>query len=144
MLRYGRPAEVFSGRVPNISYISHHNCICCTIGGETINRPFYFLLIYGITSLILTILVNTGILYVTVDAVVSFWSYIFFVFNPIPMLYRSALVVQHGPSVWINSTTMTAILFIYPIMVIAVATSLILFYRLRGGLICGKKGNSQE
>ena len=128
-----------------ISLIFHITIVfVARLEGETINRPFYFLLIYGITSLILTMLVNTGILYVTIDAVVSFWSYIFFVFNPIPMLYRSALVVQHGPSVWINSTTMTAILFIYPIMVIAVATSLILFYRLRGGLICGKKGNSQE
>jgi hypothetical protein len=86
--------------------------------------------------LILTILVNNGILYVTIDAIVSFWSYVFFVFNPFPMLYRSALVLQHGPSVWINSTTMIVILFIYPIIVIAIG--LILFYK-SGGFIRGKK-----
>ena len=102
------------------------------------NKLVYFLLIYGIISLILTILVNDEIIYVTIDAVVSFWSYVFFVFNPFPMLYRLALVLQHGPSVWINSTTMIVILFIYPIIVIAIAMGLILFFK-SGGFIRGKK-----
>jgi len=80
-------------------------------------------------GLILTILVNGEIIYVTIDAIVSFWSYVFFVFNPFPMLYRLALVLQYGPSVWINSATMTLILFIYPIIMIAIG--LILFCRTR-------------
>lgn len=94
-----------------------------------INKLVYFLLIYGTIGLILTIFVNEGILYVAIDAIVSFWSYVFFVFNPFPMLYRLALVLQHGPSVWINSATMTVILFVYPIIVIAIG--LTLFYKSR-------------
>jgi hypothetical protein len=113
-----------------MSYILRHDCICCTIGAKTINKLVYFLLIYGIIGLILTILVNDEIIYVTIDAVVSFWSYVFFVFNPFPMLYRVALVLQHGPSVWINSATMTVILFIYPIIIIAIG--LILFCKSQG------------
>lgn len=100
------------------------------------NKLAYFLLIYGTISLILTILVHDGILYVTIDAIVSLWSYVFFVFNPFPMLYRFALVLQHGPSVWINSTTMVVILFIYPAIVMA--TGLILFFKY-GRIIRGKK-----
>jgi hypothetical protein len=96
----------------------------------------YSVLIYGIISLILTILVNDQIIYVTIDAIVSFWSYVFFVFNPFPMLYRLALVLQHGPSIWINSTTMIVILFIYPTIVVAMG--LILFFKY-GGLIRRKK-----
>ncbi len=96
----------------------------------TINKFVYFLLVYGIISLVLTILVNEGILYVTIDAIVSVWSYVFFVFNPFPVLYRLALVMQHGPSVWINSTTMFVILFVYPIIVIAI--DLILLYKSKG------------
>jgi len=96
----------------------------------TINKFVYFLLVYGIISLVLTICVNEGILYVTIDAIVSVWSYVFFVFNPFPVLYRLALVMQHGPSVWINSTTMFVILFVYPIIVIAIG--LILFYKSGG------------
>jgi len=96
----------------------------------------YSVLIYGIISLILTILVNDQIIYVTLDAIVSFWTYVFFVFNPFPMLYRSALVLQHGPSVWINSTTKIIILFIYPTIVVAMG--LILFFKY-GGLIRRKK-----
>jgi hypothetical protein len=80
--------------------------------------------------------VNDEIIYVTIDAIVSFWSYVFFVFNPFPMLYRAALVLQHGPSVWINSATMTVILFVYPIIIIAIG--LILFCKSRG-FIHGKK-----
>jgi len=101
----------------------------------------YFLLVYGIVSLLLTILVNDGILYVTIDAVVSVWSYVFFVFNPFPMLYRLVLVLQHGPSVWINSTTMTVILFIYPVTVVAIGLMLFCKY---GGFIRGKKWQSQD
>jgi hypothetical protein len=101
----------------------------------------YFLLIYGIVSLLLTILVNGGILYVTIDAVVSVWSYVFFVFNPFPTFYRLVLVLQHGPSVWINSTTMTVILFIYPVTVVAIGLMLFLKY---GGFIRGKKWQSQD
>ena len=96
----------------------------------------YLLLIYGTLSLILTILVNDQILYVPIDAVVSFWSYVFFVFNPVPVLYRSALVLIHGPSVWINSSTMIAILFVYPIIVVVIG--LILFYKY-GGFVRRKK-----
>jgi hypothetical protein len=130
-------------RSEDISYILRRNCICCTIGGGNINKLICFLLTYGIISLILTILVNDGIIYVTIDAIVSFWSYVFFVFNPFPMLYRLVLVLQHGPSVWINSTTMTVILFIYPIIVITIGLilfvrTLILFYK-SGGFIRGKK-----
>jgi hypothetical protein len=101
----------------------------------------YFLLVYGIVSLLLTILVNGGILYVTIDAMVSIWSYVFFVFNPFPMLYRLVLVLQHGPSVWINSTTMTVIFFIYPVTVIAIGLMLFLKY---GGFIRGKKWQSKD
>jgi hypothetical protein len=114
----------------NIPFISRHNCIYCTIGAKTINKLVYFLLIYGIIGLILTILVNDQVIYVTIDAIVSFWSYVFFVFNPFPMLYRAALVLQYGPSVWINSATITVILFIYPIIIIAIG--LILFRKYRG------------
>lgn len=120
----------------NISYILRHDCICYPIGAGTVNKLVYFLLIYGIIGLILTILVNDQVIYVTIDAIVSFWSYVFFVFNPFPMLYRVALVLQHGPSVWINSATMTVILFIYPIIIIAIG--LILFCKSRG-FIRGKK-----
>jgi hypothetical protein len=101
----------------------------------------YFLLVYGIVSLFLTILVNDEILYVTIDAIVSIWSYVFFVFNPFPMLYRLVLVLQHGPSVWINSTSMTVILFIYPVTVIAIG--LMLFYKY-GGFIRGEKWQGQD
>jgi hypothetical protein len=104
--------------------------------GATLSKLAYSLLIYGVVSLILTILVNDQIIYVTVDAITSFWSYVFFVFNPFPMLYRSALVLQHGPSVWINSTTMIIILFIYPTTVVAIG--LILFFKY-GGLIRRKR-----
>ena len=97
-----------------------------------INKLVYFLLIYGIIGLVLTMLVNEGIIYVAIDAIVSFWSYVFFVFNPFPMLYRLALVLQHGPSVWIDSTTMIVIFFVYPIIVIAIG--LILFFKSRGFL----------
>jgi len=100
---------------------------------------YYFLLIYGTTSLILTLLVNDEILYVPIDAIVSSWSYVFFVFNPFPVLYRLALIMQHGPSVWINSATMTFILFIYPVIVIAIG--LILFFT-SGWFIHGEKGHS--
>jgi hypothetical protein len=106
------------------------------MGGGTMNKLVYFLLIYGTISLILTILVNDGILYVTIDAIVSFWSYVFFVFNPFPVLYRLSLVLEHGPSVWISSSTMTVILFVYPIIVIAIG--LVLFFKY-GGFIRGKK-----
>jgi hypothetical protein len=114
----------------NISYILRHDCNCCAIGAGTVNKLVYFLLIYGMIGLILTILVNDEIIYVTIDAIVSFWSYVFFVLNPFPMLYRAALVLQHGPSVWINSATMIVILFIYPIIIIAIG--LILFCKSRG------------
>jgi hypothetical protein len=100
------------------------------------NGLVYFLLIYGIVSLILTILANEGVLYVTIDAIVSFWSYVFFVFNPFPMLYRLALVWQRDSSVWINSTTMIVILFVYPIVIIAIG--LALFCKSRG-FVRGKK-----
>ena len=89
--------------------------------------------------MILTLLVNGEIIYVPIDAIVSPWSYVFFVFNPFPVLYRLALIMQHGPSVWINSATMTFILFIYPTIVIAIG--LILFCISRR-LIHGKKGHS--
>jgi hypothetical protein len=118
------------------TYILHHNRTCYTIGGATIRKLAYSLLIYGIISLILTILVNDQIIYITIDAIVSFWSYVFFVFNPFPMLYRSALVLQHGPSVWINSITMIIILFIYPTIVVAIG--LVLFFKY-GRLIRQKK-----
>jgi heme/copper-type cytochrome/quinol oxidase subunit 2 len=78
----------------------------------------------------LTILVNDGILYVTIDAIVSFWSYVFFVFNPFSILYKLSLVLQHGPSVWINSTTMIVVLFVYPIIVVAMG--LVLFFKCGG------------
>jgi hypothetical protein len=83
--------------------------------------------------------VNNGILYVSIDAVISIWSYVFFIFNPIPMLYRQALILQYGPSIWINSTTMTAILFVYPLAVVAIG--LMLFYKY-GEFIPGKKQQS--
>ncbi|HVO85951.1 MAG TPA: hypothetical protein VMT06_02385 [Candidatus Eisenbacteria bacterium] len=111
-------------------FISRRDLISYQTDGETVNKLVYLLLIYGILSLILTILVNDEILYVPIDAVVSLWSYIFFVFNPVPVLYRSALILITGPSVWINSSTMTAILFVYPIIVMVL--SLILFYKYRG------------
>jgi len=95
----------------------------------------YSVLIYGIISLILTILVNDQIIYVTLDAIVSFWTYVFFVFNPFPMLYRSALVLQHGPSVWIDSTTLIIVLFIYPTIVLAIG--LVLFFKY--GRLVGRK-----
>jgi hypothetical protein len=106
------------------------------IGDATIRKLAYSLLIYGIISLIITILVYDQIIYVTIDAIVSFWSYIFFVFNPFPMLYRSALVLQHGPSVWIDHNTMITIFFIYPTIVVAIG--LVLFFEY-GGLIRRKK-----
>jgi hypothetical protein len=91
------------------------------------NKLALFLLVYGIISLALTVLVFDEILYVAIDYIVSYWSYVFFVFNPFPMLYRLALVLQHGPSVWIDSTTMTIILFVYPTIVIAMG--LIFFFK---------------
>jgi hypothetical protein len=113
------------------TYILLHNRTCYTMRGATISKLLaYSLLLYGIISLILTMLVNDQIIYVTIDAIVSFWSYVFFVFNPFPMLYRSALVLLHGPSVWINSTTMIIILFIYPTTVVAIG--LILFFKYGG------------
>ncbi len=92
---------------------------------ETVHKLACFLLIYGTVSLILTILVNEQILYVPIDAVVSFWSVVFFVFNPFPVLYRSILVLLRGPSVWISSTTLMVILFVYPIIMIAIGLILL-------------------
>jgi hypothetical protein len=104
--------------------------------GGTINKSALFLLVYGIISLILTMLVFDEILYVSIDAVVSYWSYVFFYFNPFPVFYRLVLVLQHGPSVWIDSTTMTVILFVYPTIVMAIG--LIFFFK-SGGFVHGKK-----
>jgi hypothetical protein len=95
--------------------------------GEIIRKWVYALLIYGITSLILSILVNEEVLYVPIDAMVSFWSYVFLVFNPVPMLYRSVLIGMHGPSVWIDSGTMVILRFVYPIIMIIVGL-ILLFY----------------
>lgn len=128
--------DIKGAHCKDTSYILQHNRTRYTIGGETMSKLAFSILIYGIVSLILTILVNDQIIYVTFDAIVSFWSYVFFVFNPFPMLYRSATVLQHGPSVWINSTTMIIILFIYSTIVVAIG--LILFFKY-GGLIRRKK-----
>jgi hypothetical protein len=106
------------------------------IRGATKRELAYSLLIYGIISLILTILVYDQIIYVTIDAIVSYWSYVFFVFNPFPMLYRAALVLLHGPSVWIDPNTMIIIFFIYPTIVTAIGVALFFKYR---GLIRRKK-----
>jgi hypothetical protein len=91
----------------------------------------YLLLIYGILSLLLTILVNNQTLYLPIDIMaVSVGGYIFSVFNPLPILYWGALILQHGPSVWINSSTLTAIFFVYPIVVLGIGLVLFIKYQL--------------
>jgi hypothetical protein len=84
----------------------------------------YLLLLYGILSLFLTMLVNNQTLYLPIDIMaVSAGGYIFFVLNPFPMLYWEALILMHGPSVWINSSTMTAVFFVYPIAVLGISVA---------------------
>ena len=117
-------------------YIYLHNSISHATDGGIIRKWVYGLLTYGIIGLMLTILVNEEILYVPIDAIVSFWSYIFFVFNPVPVLYRSVLVLISGPSVWIDSSTMIGIHFVYPI-VIVVMSFIMLFYE--SGIFVRKK-----
>jgi len=91
-----------------------------------LSRLSLILLAYGTVSLVLTVMVYKQIIYVTIDVAFSFWTYVLLVFNPFPFLYRSALVLQHGPSVWIDSATMGIILFIYPIVVMTISLALFL------------------
>jgi hypothetical protein len=102
----------------------------------------YLLLVYGIVSLLLTILVNNQTLYLPIDIMAaSVTGYIFFVFNPFPMLYWETLVLQHGPSVWINSSTMTAVLFVYPIVALGIGMVLFFKYKLNREKETEKRGH---
>jgi hypothetical protein len=88
----------------------------------------YGLLVYGIVSLLLTILVNNQTLYLTIDTMTdSVRGYVFSVFNPFPLLYWEALILQHGPSVSVNSSTITAVFLTYPIIILV--TCLVLFLK---------------
>jgi hypothetical protein len=97
------------------------------LDGETIRKWVCALLIYGVISLILTVLVMEEVLYVPIDVMVSVWSYAFFVFNPVPMLYWWLLILVHGPSVWVDSGTMNVIHFVYPLTIIVISAIILLY-----------------